>query len=190
MPHYFFNLLFGDRLSQDEEGVELRDCVAAREEAFAIIRELSDPALGGNPRRWAGWALQVADEAGPFMRAPIGHPALEIVTGDWQPASKRPPAPRPRPVQQAQRHPMGRKVSAIVRQMLERRTRMAELVERNRQLREEISRMARKSKEIRARTQFLVACAQGVEWAIDGGHRSAAKRLRLAGGAGAARALT
>jgi hypothetical protein len=190
MPHYFFNLLFGDRLSQDEEGVELRDCAAAREEAFAIIRELSDPALGGNPRRWAGWALQVADEAGPFMRAPIGHPALEIVTGDWQPASKRPPAPRPRPVRQPQRWPTARKLSAIVRQTLERRTRMAVLVERNRQLREEISRMARKSKEIRARTQFLVACAQGVEWAIDGGHRSAAKRLRLAGGAGAARALT
>jgi hypothetical protein len=95
MPHYFFNLIFGDRVSADEEGTELHDQRAAREEAFAIIRELSDPALGGNPRRWAGWVMQVADKAGPFMRAPIGHPALEIVTRDWQPASKRPAASLP-----------------------------------------------------------------------------------------------
>jgi hypothetical protein len=94
MPYYFFNLLFGDRVSKDEEGVELRDHAAARDEAFAIIRELSDPALGGNPRRWAGWVLQVADEAGPFMQAPIGHPALEIVTEDWRPDPKRPTAPQ------------------------------------------------------------------------------------------------
>src|SRR5947208_4550855 len=78
MPHYFFHLAFGDRLVPDEEGVELAGRSEARGEAQAVIRELSAARSVGNPRRWAGWFLQVADEKGQFLRVPIGHPALEI----------------------------------------------------------------------------------------------------------------
>src|SRR5262249_12238185 len=75
MPLYFFHLSFGDRILPDDEGVELPNRSAAREEALAAVRDLSDPAVGGNPRRWASWFLQVADEQGGFFRTPIGHPA-------------------------------------------------------------------------------------------------------------------
>jgi hypothetical protein len=69
MPLYFFHLSFGDRTLPDEEGVELSHRAAAREEALAVVRDLSNPAFGGNPRRWASWFLQVADHAGEFFRA-------------------------------------------------------------------------------------------------------------------------
>ena len=82
MPLYFFHLSFGDRILPDDEGLELPNRSAAREEALAAVRDLSDPAVGGNPRRWASWFLQVADEQGGFFRTPIGHPALEIVAPD------------------------------------------------------------------------------------------------------------
>jgi hypothetical protein len=84
MPRYFFHLSFGQRVVLDEEGVELPNRLAAHAEASAVVRELSDPEIGGNPRRWAGWLLQVADDGSQFFRAPIGHPALEIVTADAQ----------------------------------------------------------------------------------------------------------
>jgi hypothetical protein len=85
MPLYFFHLTFGDRISLDAEGVELPSRSAACEEAMAVVSELSDPALGGNPRRWASWFLQVADEHGAFLRAPIGYPALQLVSEDQEP---------------------------------------------------------------------------------------------------------
>ena len=91
MPLYFFHLSFGDRTVQDDEGVELPDRSAARAEALAVIRDLSNPEIAGNPRRWASWFLQVADENGPFLRLPIGHPALEIVTPDThEPRAEQP----------------------------------------------------------------------------------------------------
>ena len=82
MPLYFFHLSFGDRTVPDDEGVELPNRFAAREEALAVIRDLSNPEIAGNPRRWASWFLQVADEGGEFLRLPIGRPALEVVTPD------------------------------------------------------------------------------------------------------------
>ncbi len=75
MPHYFFHLAFGTRTVPDEEGIELPDRSAARAEALAVIRDLSEERTGGNSRRWAGWFLQLADEQGQFFRTPIGHPA-------------------------------------------------------------------------------------------------------------------
>jgi hypothetical protein len=84
MPLYYFHLSFGDRTVPDDEGVELPNRSAAREEAAAVVRDLTNPEVAGNPRRWASWFLQVADEAGEFLRMPIGHPALELVTSDGQ----------------------------------------------------------------------------------------------------------
>ena len=82
MPLYFFHLSFGHRIVPDDEGVELPNRRAARAEALAVIRDLSNPEVPGNPSRWASWFLQVADEKGQFLRMPIGHPALEIVAPD------------------------------------------------------------------------------------------------------------
>jgi hypothetical protein len=113
MPLYFFHLTFGDRVALDEEGVELPNRSAACAEARAVVRDLSDPATGGNPRRWASWFLQVADSRGAFLRAALGHPALQLVSNDpggpglplarfqeWQPTRLCPvePAALPRPV--------------------------------------------------------------------------------------------
>src|SRR5262245_58763384 len=79
MPLYFFHLNFGHRVLPDEEGVELLNRSAAREEALAVVRDLADRKIGGKTSRWASWFLQVADDEGQFFRTPIGHPALEIV---------------------------------------------------------------------------------------------------------------
>jgi hypothetical protein len=80
MPRYFFHLSFGQRTVPDEEGVELPNRIAARDEALAVVRDLVNPEHREHSRRWASWFLEVADETGPFFRTPIGHPALELVT--------------------------------------------------------------------------------------------------------------
>src|SRR5262249_36062404 len=82
MPRYFFHLRFGERLVPDEEGVKLLSRTAARDKARAVVRDLADPEIGGNPRRWASWFLDVADDEGAFFRTPIGHPALQVVSPD------------------------------------------------------------------------------------------------------------
>jgi hypothetical protein len=70
MPLYYFHLRFGDRTVPDDEGVELPNRAAARAEALAVIRDLTNPAVAGNPRRWASWFLQVADEGGNSCACP------------------------------------------------------------------------------------------------------------------------
>jgi hypothetical protein len=71
MPRYFFHLSFGQRIVPDEDGVELPNRSAARDEALTVVRELSGPEVADNPRRWASWFLQVADERGHFFRTPL-----------------------------------------------------------------------------------------------------------------------
>ena len=98
MPLYFFHLSFGDRTVPDDEGVELPNRSAAHKEALAVIRDLADPEIAGNPRRWASWFLQVADEGGEFLRVPIGRPALEVVTADVpEPRAEEPGSPSMQP---------------------------------------------------------------------------------------------
>jgi hypothetical protein len=82
MPRYFFHLRFGQRVVRDEEGIELPNRSAARDEEVAVVHDLANPEMGSNSKRWASWFLEVADEGGGFFRTPIGHPALEIVTPD------------------------------------------------------------------------------------------------------------
>ena len=84
MPRYFFNLSFGQRVVRDDEGVDLPNRSVARDEALGVIRDLANPKIGGNSRRWASWFLEVADDGGRFFRMPIGHPALEIVRPGFQ----------------------------------------------------------------------------------------------------------
>jgi hypothetical protein len=160
MPLYFFHLSFGDRTVADDEGVELPDRSAAREEALAVIRDLSNPEVAGNPRRWASWFLQVADEGGEVLRMPIGHPALEVVTPDGRQAEAEPPEQKPtRPgVTVATRQ--GRRSAALVQQMSAVRKRTEQLLQRNQQLRQELSSLCLASASIRVRASRVVSLAR------------------------------
>ena len=139
MPRYFFHLAFGGRLVPDEEGVELPDRSAARDEALAVIRDLSDRRTGGNPRRWAGWFLQVADEQGHFFRTPVGHPALEIVGLP------------------AEEHSLESTVPVTKRV---RREHTAQLLEHSYRLQRELSSLCAANQSILARARELVAYAR------------------------------
>src|SRR5215467_10949366 len=160
MQLYFFHLSFGDRTVPDDEGVELPNRSAAREEAAAVIRDLSNPELAGNPRRWASWFLQVADEGGEFLRMPIGHPALEVVTpngrqGEVEPSEEE----RARPAATVTTR-QERRSAALVQQMSAVRKRTEQLLQRNQQLQQELSSLCLASASIRVRASRVVSLAR------------------------------
>src|SRR5262249_210840 len=161
MPLYFFHLSFGDRTLPDEEGVELSHRAAAREEALAVVRDLSAPPFSGNPRRWASWFLQVADHAGEFFRAPIGHPALEVVTANGHKLHAEERNSKPtravRHGHPSQSAPSETRAAELVRQMLEGRQSIAQLLKTNERLHEELSSLCRASEKIRAHARQVVA---------------------------------
>lgn len=64
MPFYFFHLSDGKDMLSDEDGIELADAQAAREEAFATARDLARPKTGADRGRWTGWSIHVVDEMG------------------------------------------------------------------------------------------------------------------------------
>src|SRR5262249_14101160 len=137
MPRYFFHLTFGQRILPDDEGVELPSRSAARNEALAVIQDLSKSEVGGN-RRWASWFLQVVDEGGQFLRLPIGRPALEIVTPDGKPFHAREVETdqNRRSIESEMRR---REVAMLTTQLSERRQRDAELFEHGRRLQQSLS---------------------------------------------------
>jgi hypothetical protein len=158
MPRYFFHLTFGRRTVPDEEGVELPNRTAAREEALAVVRDLANPELRGNPRRWASWFLEVADATGGFFRTPIGHPALEIVS----------PQTKTRGAEEPEAQPLWlvpvvpdsgalARTAEIVREMAAHRQVTAQLLKRNEQLRRELSSICLASEAIRIRANRLVS---------------------------------
>jgi hypothetical protein len=161
MPHYFFHLAFGTRMVPDEEGVELPDRSAARTEALAAIRELSDARTGGNSRRWAGWFLQLADEQGQFFRAPIGNPALELATPQ-RPADKclvGPATSATSPAWEAAAAAHAQ-VAELVRQLSTRQQHATQLLEHSRRLQHELSSLCAANERIRARAREFVAYAR------------------------------
>jgi hypothetical protein len=166
MPLYFFHLSFGDRILPDDEGVELPNRSAAREEALAAVRDLSDPAVGGNPRRWASWLLQVADEQGAFFRTPVGHPALEIVAPDVE---KSRVAKRELPIPPAARAVFPQdggtraRMAEIIQQRKAREQRTAQLLRDNEQLRRELSSIYHTCENIGVRTSRLVLLARAAD---------------------------
>jgi hypothetical protein len=178
MPLYFFHLSFGDRTVPDDEGVELPNRSAAREEALAVIRDLSNPEVAGNPRRWASWFLQIADEAGEFLRMPIGHPALEVVPADGQQlhteASEVEPV-RPAATVATRR---GRRSAALVQQMSAVRKHTEQLLQRNQQLRHELSTLCLASESITVRASRLVSLARLAGSPADDVYRAANKPPR------------
>jgi hypothetical protein len=162
MPLYFFHLSFGDRTVPDDEGVQLPNRSAAHKEALAVIRDLADPEVAGNPRRWASWFLEVADEGGQFLRVPLGHPALEVVTADTQAHHAEEPElkqiRRAVPVS-APRDARGRAAN-VAREISARRQRTAQLLKDNHQLRQELSSLCLASESTRTRTSRLVLLAR------------------------------
>jgi len=161
MPRYFFHLSFGQRLVADDEGVELPNRSAARDEALTVVRELANPEVGSNARRWASWFLQVADDEGQFFRTPIGYPALEVVTGDGQELEAEERRIRPNPAASL----VGQGVAARSRQALVQqigavRQRTAQLMEDNRRLRAELSSLYLASENIRLHARRTLALAQ------------------------------
>jgi len=154
MPRYFFHLSFGDRLLPDEEGIELASRSAARQEARAVVRELS----GSVANRWASWFLRVADRRGQFLSLPLGHPALELVSNDGPSSSTLTPS------RETTEEPYGRRradlterAAALFAEALVLRRRTAELLERNRQLRVELSAEFRSSQAAGNRACQLTA---------------------------------
>jgi hypothetical protein len=161
MPRYFFHLCFGKRLVPDEEGVELPNRSAARDEAVAVVRELGNPEIGGNARRWASWFLQVADDEGQFFRTPVGYPALEIVSADGQALQAEEPRIRPDPAATAARRgAASRTRRELLQQIWAIRQRTAELIDDNRRLREELSSLYLISKNIQLHAARTMALAR------------------------------
>src|SRR5262245_29077368 len=160
MPLYFFHLNFGHRVLPDEEGVELPNRSAAREEALAVVRDLADPKIGGNRRRWAGWFLQVADEGGEFLRMPIGHPALEVVTSDGQQPQAESSEMKPTRPAGTVATRQGPRSAPLVQQMSAVRKQTEQLLQRNQQLRHELSVVCLASESIRVRASRLVSLAR------------------------------
>ena len=74
VPRFHFVLSGGSGSLEDPEGTELPDLAAARQEAAKDVAHLRQPRIGGR-RSWAGWVVQVRDEAGavlatvPFSRS-------------------------------------------------------------------------------------------------------------------------
>jgi hypothetical protein len=159
MPRYFFHLSFGHRTVPDEEGVDLPNRTAARDEALAVVRDLANPEHRGNPRRWASWFLEVADETGGFFRTPIGHPALEVVTSET--SARRIEQPDVEPLWPAPIAPLSYSATAgILRQMAARREMTVHLLTHNERLRRELSAICQASEGIRIRTNRLVCLAR------------------------------
>src|SRR5262245_6471367 len=163
MPLYFFHLSFGQRALPDEEGVELPNRSAARDEALAVVRELANPKVEGARRHWASWFLDVADESGGFFRTPIGHPALELVTPDRHAPGGAEPELRPLRAESAlpeEAHAGGR-TAEIVGQRAALHQRSAQLLKENHQLRSELLSLRLVTEALLVRTQRLVSLARG-----------------------------
>src|SRR5262245_26273879 len=155
MPRYFFHLSFGDRLLPDEEGVELASRSAARQEARAVVRELS----GSVANRWASWFLRVADRRGQFLSLPLGHPALELVSKDGPSSGAL--IPPPEATEDRRRAAaLTERAAALFAEALVLRRRTADLLERNRQLRAELSSELRANQAAGDRAQQLTAHAR------------------------------
>lgn len=63
MPRYYFALSNEHGSIKDTEGTELPNLAAAWREAMEDVKHLRQPRIGGR-RSWAGWAVQVQDQAG------------------------------------------------------------------------------------------------------------------------------
>lgn len=158
MPRYFFHLSFGDRLLQDEEGVELASRSSAHREALAVVRDLS----GSVANRWAGWFLRVADQDGQFLSLPIGYPALELVSdaGPQRRSTTAGGKDDGEPSDRGQGGSLHELAAAVFEQAFALRERPAQLLERNRQLQCEVSSELRLNRAVGDRARQLISHAR------------------------------
>jgi hypothetical protein len=128
---------------------------AARDEALAVIEELSKPAEAGKSRRWASWFLEVTDDEGQFLRLPMGHPALEIVRAPVQWKGKGSPNWKAADMDtgRLQAKPVGAQLS-------DRSARAAELLERSRELYDSLRSLCDRTAALRIQSQSVVEHAR------------------------------
>src|SRR5262245_2974386 len=191
MPLYFFHLSFGERIVPDDEGIELPSRSAAREEALAAVRALSDKTSEQNSRRWAGWFLEVADAEGAFLRCPIGMPALEVVPRGGRQDFDLPLTRRFAVMAARTEHELAETLGEnagraleVARQVLARMKKTAQLLERNRELREDLFAHFAASEQIRVHAREIVVraklvSAQGGDYAWSAPTKSSQSRPQL-----------
>jgi Domain of unknown function (DUF6894) len=158
MPVYYFHLGSGDRVLSDDQGIELRDRFAAREEGRAIIHDLSKHAAGPDLRRWDHWFLLIADADGAFLRLPLAHAG--VVVASRVPASSTEQLIPNGNVRAAPSAPAGRTLVALIRQMLDRRQTTSQLLDRQRGLREELAGQFSLSEAVRDHAAQVLALAR------------------------------
>src|SRR5262249_43014563 len=125
------------------------------------VRDLANPQIGGNSRRWASWFLEVADEQGGFFRTPLGHPALELVTEDLLERRAEQPAPiQPAAVAPPDKAAGRARAAEIVREITARHAQTAQLLEVNQRLRDELGSVYRATEAIRVSTRQVLSLAR------------------------------
>jgi uncharacterized protein DUF6894 len=85
MPLYFFHLTDGNDVLPDEDGLELTDAQAARNEVHAAVHELTRPVNGAGPDGWDGWSVRVVDDTG-WQVAQVAMDRSWRVSGETSPA--------------------------------------------------------------------------------------------------------
>src|SRR5262249_9317497 len=151
MPRYFFHLRFGRRFLPDDEGIELRNRTAARDEALAVVRDLTNKV---GRQRWVSWFLEVADDR---------HPALELGTPERHAPDGAEPELRPVRAESTlpeEAHAGGR-TAEIVRQRAALHQWSAQLLRENHQLQSELLSLRLDAEALLVRTQRLVSLARG-----------------------------
>lgn len=70
MPRYYFDLIEGDVLAVDQEGLELSSLRAVQAEAAKSLADMARDAVHGFPPRFGQrkMAIEVRDETGPLMQ--------------------------------------------------------------------------------------------------------------------------
>src|SRR5262245_29671993 len=160
MPRYFFHLRFGRRFLPDDEGIELRNRTAARDEALAVVRDLTNQV---GRQRWASWFLEVAYDRSGLFRTPIGHPAPGSVTADRHaPDGAQPERSLDRAESTlAEEAHAGGRTAEIVRQRAALHQWSAQLLRENHQLQSELLSLRLDTEALLVRTQRLVSLARG-----------------------------
>jgi hypothetical protein len=168
MPVYFFHVSFGNRLLPDEEGTELHNRVAAREEAFAVARDLAHRVTGYGRRHWGNWSLVVADAEGPFLRIPIAPEGPAVVTPgvvastteQFTPSGTLPAVSSVR---------LGSRIAVLMQQVLVRKQATLRLMEKQRMLRDQLSGQLALSQQVRGQVDHALARARRVGSAFAAG---------------------
>jgi hypothetical protein len=71
MPRYYFDLLDGDVLALDEEGLELSGLRAVRAEAAESLADMTRDAVQSPVSGTRHMGIEVRDEAGPVMQVKL-----------------------------------------------------------------------------------------------------------------------